>query len=154
MNRGANSVHLRPPARRQRVRGVTLLELMAVVMVIGVLGMIALPSYRQYAMRAQRTEAKAALLQLAANQERFYLTHRAYSLDPSLLGFPSNQTERGLYSIAISVDGANATTGYAATASPRAGGAADMTGDAQCTSFTITATGRRTATGSDTASCW
>jgi hypothetical protein len=29
-----------------------------------------------------------------------------------------------------------------------------MTADAQCTSFTITAQGRRTATGSDTTNCW
>lgn len=154
MDSGADSSRMRPSALRQRMLGVTLLELMAVVAVIGVLGMIAVPSYRQYVMRAQRTEAKSALLRLATNQERFYLANRTYSLDPSALGFPSNITERGLYSLAIVVDGASAQVGYRATASPRTGGAANMTADAQCTSFSLTAQGQRTATGSDTTNCW
>jgi type IV pilus assembly protein PilE len=139
------------PRRRSRMAGMTLLELMAVVMVIGVLGMIAIPSYRQYMMRAQRTEAKSALLQLAANQERFYLANRTYSSDPDQLGFTGDITERGLY--ALTIEGADAT-GYTARATPRTGGAADMTGDAQCTQFSITSQGVRTATGSAAATCW
>ena len=131
--------------------GVTLLELMAVVMVIGILGMIAIPSYRQYTLRAQRTEAKSALLQLQANQERFYLTNRTYSGDPDQLGFAGDLTERGSYTLAIA--GADAT-GYTATATPRAGAAVDMTQDAQCTSFTINAQSVRTATGTTAATCW
>jgi type IV pilus assembly protein PilE len=139
------------PTPRSRMAGITLMELMVVVTVIGVLGMIALPSYRQYAMRAQRTEAKSALLQLATNQERFYLTNRTYGGDPSVLGFPSNQTERGVYTLSIA--GANAT-GYTATATPRSGGAFDMTVDTQCATFSITAQGVRSATGTAPDSCW
>jgi len=136
---------------KRRQLGITLLELMAVVMVVGILGMIAIPSYRQYTIRAQRTEAKTALLRLAANQERFYLTNRIYSADPDQLGFVGDITERGLYSLRI--DGAD-TTGYTATATPRSGGAVDMTGDSQCATFSITAQGVRTATGSAAANCW
>jgi type IV pilus assembly protein PilE len=131
--------------------GVTLLELMAVVMVIGILGMIAIPSYRQYTMRAQRTEAKAALLRLATNQERFYLENRRYSDDPGQLGFVGNLTERGTYT--LRVDGAS-VTGYTAVATPRAGAAIDMTNDTQCMTFSITAQGLRTATGSAPDNCW
>lgn len=131
--------------------GVSLLELMAVVMVIGILGMIAIPSYRQYTMRAQRTEAKAALLQLATNQERFYLANRIYSSDPDQLGFEDDLTERGTYT--LRVDGAS-LTGYTAVATPRAGAAINMTNDTQCTTFSITAQGVRTATGSAPDSCW
>ena len=40
------------------------------------------------------------------------------------------------------------------TAPPVAGGAVDMRGDTQCTTFSITAQGIRTATGSDAANCW
>jgi len=129
----------------------TLLELMAVVMVIGVLGMIAIPSYRQYTMRAQRTEAKTALLQLATNQERFYLTNRTYSSDPDQLGFTGDVSERGVYALAIT---GVSTAGYTATATPRTGGAVDMTNDAACASFSITATGVRSATGTGAANCW
>lgn len=137
---------------RSRQRGITLLELMAVVTVIGILGMIAVPTYRQYTMRAQRTEAKSALLQIASNQERFYLTNRTYSSDVTALGFPSNQTERGSY--ALSIASANLRTGYTALATPRAGADFDMTEDTQCTSFSITETGIRTATGTTAATCW
>jgi type IV pilus assembly protein PilE len=136
---------------RRKMAGMTLIELMAVVMVIGVLGMIAIPSYRQYVMRAQRSDAKTALLQIQANQERFYLANRTYSGDPDEVGFAGDITERGAYSLAIA--GANAT-GYTVTATPRAGGAFDMTEDAQCTSFSITAQGVRTATGTAAANCW
>ena len=138
-------------APRRRMLGITLLELMAVVVVIGVLAAIAVPSYRQYTMRAQRTEAKAALMQLQTNQERFYLTNRTYSDDPDELGFPGDITERGAYALAIV--GANAA-GYTATATPRAGGDIDMTRDTQCTTFTVTAQGERLATGSAAETCW
>jgi type IV pilus assembly protein PilE len=135
--------------------GITLLELMAVVMVIGVLGMIAIPSYRQYVMRSQRTEAKTALLQLQTNQERFYLMNRRYGTVAELVAaglLPAGGlSERGTYQIAI--NGASAA-GYTATATPRAGADIDMTGDAQCTSFSIDARGVRTATGTAAASCW
>jgi type IV pilus assembly protein PilE len=135
--------------------GITLLELMAVVVVVGILGMIAIPSYRQYVMRAQRTDAKSALLQLATNQERFYLANRTYGTVANLQGadlLPAGAlSERGAYVISIPV--ANATT-YTATATPVAGGAFDMTGDLQCTTFSITAAGLRTATGSAAANCW
>jgi type IV pilus assembly protein PilE len=143
---------------RRRIVGVTLLELMAVVMVIGILGVIAMPGYRQYVMRAHRTDAKSALLQLATNQERFYLANRTYGTilqlqDAKLLGGTAGNafSERGAYRLSVSV--ANATT-YTATATPVIGGTFDMTGDAQCTTFSITAQGLRTATGSSAATCW
>jgi type IV pilus assembly protein PilE len=146
-----NNLRMAEAPRRRSMLGVTLLELMAVVMVIGILGMIALPNYRQYVMRAQRTEAKAALLQLQTNQERFYLANRIYSGDPDQLGFPGDLTERGTYTLAIAGAGVN---GYTATATPRAGADINMAADADCTSFSITAQGVRTATGGDPVRCW
>ncbi len=142
-------------ATRRGMLGITLLELMAVVAVIGVLGMIAIPSYRQYAMRAQRTEAKSALLQLATNQERYYLANRTYGtvaqLQAASLLAADARSERGTYDISIGV--ANATT-FTATATPRAGAAINMTNDAACATFSIDAQGVRTATGTDAANCW
>jgi type IV pilus assembly protein PilE len=140
---------------RRHIAGITLLELMVVVVVIGVLGMIALPSYRQYVMRAQRTEAKSALLQLATNQERYYLANRTYGtiaqlIAANLLPNPA-RSERGLYELTLANVSAQ---GYTATATPVTGGAADMTGDAQCATFSITAQGARTATGTAAATCW
>lgn len=143
------------PTAKRRQHGMTLLELMAVVMVIGILGMIAIPSYRQYVMRAQRADAKTALMQLQTNQERYYLANRTYGTVAQLVAAnllsPGGISERGAYQITLA--GVSAT-GYTATAAPRAGGAFDMSADAQCTSFSINAQGVRTATGSAAATCW
>ena len=58
---------------RKYMRGVTLTELMIVVVIVSILAMVSYPSYREYAARAKRNEAKACLLQVATQQERFYL---------------------------------------------------------------------------------
>jgi type IV pilus assembly protein PilE len=140
---------------KRRQHGITLLELMAVVMVIGILGIIAIPSYRQYVMRAHRAEAKAALLQLQTNQERYYLNAREYGTVDELVAAnllrAGGLSERGTYRITIA--DADAQT-YTATATPIAGGAFDMRDDAQCATFSITAQGERTATGSAADTCW
>jgi type IV pilus assembly protein PilE len=138
---------------RSRIAGVTLIELMAVVMVIAILGIIALPSYRQYTLRAQRTDAKTALLRLAANQERCYLQNRRYggNADLPALGFNPAVSEKGAYAITLPV--ANVTT-FTATATARAGGAIDQLTDAECVSFSITAQGVRTAAPDPNQRCW
>lgn len=132
---------LRPP------RGVTLLELLVVVAIAGALALAAFPSYRQYALRAQRTDAKAALLKLQANQERFYLTHKRYAATAELgaLGFGDPpRSDKGAYALSVPIVTPET---YTAVATPVPGGAFDMTRDADCTSFTITAQGARGATG-------
>lgn len=75
-------------ALRQKIRGVTLMELMIVVVIVGILAALAYPNYRQYAARAKRNEARAALLQIATLQERFYLQNNTYTTDMTELGFP------------------------------------------------------------------
>ena len=74
----------------KKMRGITLLELMIVVMIVGVLAAIAYPNYRDAAARAKRNEAKAALLQIATNQERFYLNNNTYTNDMTQLGFDAS----------------------------------------------------------------
>jgi type IV pilus assembly protein PilE len=49
-----------------------------VVVIIGILTAIAYPNYRDFAARAKRNEAKAILLEIAQNQERFYLQNSRY----------------------------------------------------------------------------
>jgi type IV pilus assembly protein PilE len=99
-------------------------------------------------MRSHRAEAKSALLNLAAAQEKFYLQNNTYTaaLDdapPDGLGLLAT-TENGHYTIAI--DDADAET-FTATATA-AGGQAD---DTHCATFTIDQAGARTATSAD---CW
>jgi len=139
---------------RGAAQGFTLIELMVVVVIIGVLGMVAMPSYRQYSMRAQRTEAKTALLQLAANQARFYIQNNTYTNNLAALGFPAGTSDKGVYTLAVPVANVNA---YQATAVPTVGGGVsgrDMNADTDCTLFSINAQGVRAATPDPDTNCW
>ena len=79
----------------QKMRGVTLLELMIVVVIIGIMAAIAYPNYRDFAARAKRNEAKAILLEIAQNQERFYLQNSTYGT-LSQLGY-AGDLHKGCY---------------------------------------------------------
>jgi type IV pilus assembly protein PilE len=132
----------------KKMRGVTLIELVVVVAIVALLATIAIPSYRQFVLRSHRAEAKSALLNLAAAQEKFYLQNNTYTdaladAPPVGLGLTAT-TENGYYTIAI--DDAD-TDSFTATATT-AGGQAD---DDDCDTFTIDQAGARTAT---SASCW
>lgn len=135
-------------------RGLTLIELMIVLLIIGVLGAVAVPTYRQYTVRAYRTEAKTALLRLAANQERHYLQNNTYTDDLAALGFAAGTSENGLYTLSIPV--ADALT-YQAAAVPTPGGGpngVDMSRDEACARFAIEASGRRRAFPDPEGTCW
>ncbi len=139
---------------RGQSQGFTLVELMAVVIVIGILGIIAVPSYRQYMMRAQRTEAKTALLQMATNQERFYLQNNTYTTDLVALGFAGGVSDSGVYTLAVPVADANT---YQATAVPTVGGGLNgvgMSADVDCALFSINAQGVRAAAPDPNSQCW
>lgn len=58
--------------RHNRNRGFTLIELMIVVVIIGVLAGIAYPSYKNYMMKTRRGDARAIMLAISAQQERFF----------------------------------------------------------------------------------
>ncbi len=133
---------------RKSMRGMTLTELMIVVVIIGILTAIAYPSYRQYAARAKRNEAKAALLQIATNQERFYLQNNTYTTDMTALGFPvagNWVTDTGSYMINV---GAADPNDFAATATYQ--NADDEAG--KCATFTID--GRGAKGSAPLADCW
>lgn len=59
--------------------GFTLLELMIVVAIVAVLAGIAYPSYQDSIRKARRADAKAALLEAAGRQERFYTENNQYT---------------------------------------------------------------------------
>lgn len=136
----------KPALSRDRERGITLIELMIVVVIVAVLGAIAFPSYRQYSIRTQRTEAKSALLEIAANQERWYLEENTYSSNLANLGFPTTLSSDGNYQLSIT---AATTQAFTARAEPVAGG--NLSDDDDCEWFEINSEGARTA---ESADCW
>jgi type IV pilus assembly protein PilE len=127
------------------MRGVTLLELMIVVVIVGILAAVAYPSYRDSVDRAKRNEAKALLLEIAQNQERYYLQNNSYG---SLvqLGYANPQfTDSGAYAVTIGGPDAN---NFTATASWQLGGRES----GRCNTFSLD--GRGTKTSAPLADCW
>ena len=77
---------------RVAARGFTLIELMVVVAIVAILAAIALPSYDRYVKKARRTDAKQALLDFAARQEKFYSTNNRYAANATQLGYTNATT--------------------------------------------------------------
>ncbi len=66
--------------------------------------------------RANRNEAKAALLRIATNQERFYLQNNTYTCDMTRLGFPLAAgfvTDSRTYTVDVTTCNANNFTAQA-----------------------------------------
>lgn len=59
--------------------GFTLIELVIVVLIVAILAAVAIPSYRKYIIRSHRVDAQAALIDLAARQERYFYSKNAYT---------------------------------------------------------------------------
>lgn len=130
------------------MRGITLIELMIVVVIIGFMAVIAYPNYREFAARAKRNEAKAALLQIATNQERFYLQNNTYTCDMTRLGFAAAAgfvTESRTYTVDVTACNADNFTAQAVynNADAEAG---------KCGTFQIN--GRNVKTSAPLADCW
>ena len=131
----------------RKMRGVTLLELMIVVVIIGIMAAIAYPNYRDFAARAKRNEAKAILLEIAQNQERFYLQNSTYGT-LSQLGYAGDTitTDTGSYDVTIAPppDASN----FTAVATFKLGGSEA----AKCLTFTVDGRGSQTSLPDTT--CW
>lgn len=138
--------------------GFTLIELMIVVAIIGVLASIAIPSYKSSVERGKRSEARTALLDAVARQERSYSNNRQYTAtigtgglaitDPTACGASGVQTETCEYTLTITgVSGTNQA--FTMTATP-----SNWT-DVKCGALTIDQTGAKTESGTeDNAFCW
>ena len=134
---------------RRDMLGVTLLELMIVVVILGIITAIAYPSYRDVAARAKRVEAKAALLKIATNQERFYLQNNTYTTDMAVLGFNADPFISDTKSYSVVITAADPSN-FTAVATYRLGGRES----AKCTTFVIDGRGDKTATGTEGVGCW
>ena len=127
---------------RRNMRGITLIELMIVVVAAS-----AYPNYQEFTSRAKRNEARAALLRLATNQERFYLNNNTFTTDMTQIGFSSSPftTETGSYVVSVT----SATpSNFSATATYQHGGSEAS----KCLTFTIDGRGQKTS--SPDTDCW
>lgn len=131
----------------QHMRGMTLVELMIVVIIVGILTSIAFPNYRAYVARAKRTEAKAALLQCATNQEKWYLQRQEFTTNAAELGFKSPfKTDSGAYQLSVATT--DKFENFTCTTTYLEGGAEA----GKCSTLAIDSTGNKTS--NPEPDCW
>jgi type IV pilus assembly protein PilE len=149
--------------------GFTLIELMVAIVVIAILAAIAIPSYQNSVRHSRRTDAKSALLDLAAREQNLYSTTTAYSSVPTSVGYTGASfpvtVGSGYYAVNITLTAAVAPTSSTVTgtpasftlvATPVAG--TTQAADYACASFTLTSQGQQSALTSggvdNTSICW
>lgn len=151
---------------RRRSAGFTLIEIMIAVVIVAILTAVALPQYSSYIMKSRRADAKTALLDLAARQERFFALNNAYTNDAGRLGYGANATfpvnvrtgSSTFYTLAVPTVTAGTATAlptYAATATP----AGVQQRDTTCYTFRLDSGGARSNLAADAAvitgtGCW
>ncbi|HXS20597.1 MAG TPA: type IV pilin protein [Steroidobacteraceae bacterium] len=147
----------------RRAAGFTLIELMITVVIATILLSVAIPMYLHQLRESRRTDARSALMDLAAREERYFATNSAYATTASSLGYQgwgSSYTvgNGGYYYIQSPPPVNNGTTppSFSFTALPVSGHGQDQ--DTVCASFTVDSTGKQSSkdgSGNDTSStCW
>jgi len=147
---------------RRREAGFTLVEMMITVLIVGILASIALPAYNGQIRKSRRTEARTALLDLAAREERFMAANNTYTASPAALGYTAFDVpvSNGYYKLdtPTNVTGGTATAPptFTLTATPVTGKGQDK--DKDCAKFTVDQTGKRSSKNSSNAdstdTCW
>lgn len=92
----------------KKEQGFSLLELMIAVAVVGILAGVAYPSYLSMLQDTRRSDGQAALMDLAARQERFFYDQRTYAgsigAGANQLNAPA-QSPEGYYNLSITSGG-------------------------------------------------
>lgn len=159
--------------QKSNLGGFTLIELMITVVIVGILAAIAYPSYTSYVAQTRRSDATINLSRIAAQQEKFFTECGRYTANFNGTIFDPNPANRctglgagptagsftttdGFYTITVpillpgpapaSVPGGG---GFTLSAAPAAGSSQFTADVTKCSTFTITNTGIKTATGSD-----
>jgi type IV pilus assembly protein PilE len=141
--------------------GFTLVELLIVVVIATILVAIAVPSYQAQVQKSRRTDARNALMDIAAREERYLSVANSYSALPTDVGYPGlgwpQNVTNNYYSVTVTTpDPAYAGTGASFVITATAIGI--QTGDAACQSFSVNQIGNQTALTSGGArndsTCW
>ena len=124
---------------------------MIVVMIVGILVGISLPAYLDYVLRSHRADAHAALVDIAARQERFVAQNNTYTTEVSAntgLGLGRTTSRDGYYNMTVAAcAGGTIASCYLVTATATGG----QTSDTDCLAITYDSAGTKSGTTND---CW
>ena len=145
----------------RRAGGFTLIELMVTLVVAAILVSIAVPSYLAQVRKSRRTEARNAVMDLAAREERYYSVNNTYTNVASQLGYGTDNAAisarsigSGYYTVSVDLMAADpgatppALAGFKITATA----AGTQQKDEACQTFAVDAVGTQTSTPST--ECW
>ncbi len=140
---------------KKKLTGFTLIELVVVIAIIGILAAIAWPTYTDQVRKARRSDGKAALQEVAARLEQFYLDNKRYTATSTDLGYGATiDSPEKWYTVAIT----DATVAcpfvscYEITATPVA--TKDQAKDAKCANLTLNSRQVKGASGPLGRECW
>ena len=127
--------------------GFTLIELVIVVAVIALLASVAFPAYQDSVQKSRRADAKIALIQAAASEERWFTSNNAYTSSATNVG--GLLSPSGHYDVSVVA----ATLTYTLTVTANG----SQLDDTDCKKFFINQTGLKTSedsSGSASSECW
>ena len=85
-----------------QVKGFTLIEILVVIAIAGILAAVAIPYYRDNVLKSHRSDGKAAILDVAARQEKWYFQNQRYNGDITDEDFyGTTSSPDGFYSLSI-----------------------------------------------------
>lgn len=140
-----------------KTSGFTLIEIMITVAILAIVAAVAIPSYNSYVDRGKRAEARTALLDIAARQERYYSNNRQYADQLSKLRMSGTRSENGYYTLSVAlgaVSGTGTTPTRSNTQTFRATATPSGWTDDKCGDLSIDETGAKTQSLGDRALCW
>jgi len=134
---------------KNKISGITLIELMIVIAIVGILASIAYPSYQAHVIKTHRATSTGTLLELTQFMERYYSETGGYNgaVIPTELRQSPPDGSAAKYSIAFSdgttTAGAGLATAYILVATPTG----SQTDDTQCGAIGINSVGVKCITG-------
>lgn len=149
--------------QNHRMQAFTLIEVLTVMAIVAVLASIAYPSYQESVRKTRRAEARAMMMQLMQQQERFYSQNTRYvafsSQSSTVEGkkfkwYSGDSAASSAYEISgAACDGDTIENCVLLTAKPGTSKVNKSHKDPACGNLMLTSTGVKSASG-NAARCW